>query len=96
MACYDDGSCVFTTAIHDFVNASTSIYPNPANTSVNILSGISKINTISISSLNGQEMMNIEVNAKQIKINTTNLSQGLYIIDIKSKNTSIKRKLVIK
>ena len=95
-ACYDDNSCVYTTDIHNFVDASTKMYPNPASKSVNIVSSISKINSVSISSLNGQELINIDVNTKQIEINTSNLSKGLYIIDIKSNDTSIIRKLIIK
>ena len=39
--------------------------------------------------------MDTEVNANQIKLNTSNLSSGVYIIDIKSKDISIKRKLII-
>ena len=36
-----------------------------------------------------------KVNANQIKLNTSTLSKGVYIVDIKSKDTSIKRKLII-
>ena len=39
--------------------------------------------------------MNTNVDANQIKINTSSLSNGLYIVDIKSNNTSVKRKLII-
>ena len=39
--------------------------------------------------------LNTEVNANQIRLNVSTLAKGVYIIDIKSKDTSIKRKLII-
>jgi hypothetical protein len=84
-----------TTGINEVIDASTEIYPNPANNSLNIVSYAAGINTISIYNINGQEVLNTEVNANQIRLNTSNLSSGIYIIDIKSNKTTIKRKLVI-
>ena len=81
--------------LNEVIDASTEIYPNPANNSLNIVSYAVGINTISIYNLNGQEVLNTEVNANQIRLNTSNLSNGAYIIDIKSNNTSVKRKLII-
>ena len=50
---------------------------------------------ISIFNLKGQEILNTTVNANQIRINTSSLSKAVYIVDIKSNNHSVKRKLVI-
>ncbi len=83
------------TNINDIIESSTEIYPNPSNNSFNVVSYASKINTISIFNLNGQEVLNSTVNANKIRINTSQLAKGTYIIDIKSNNTSIKRKLMI-
>ena len=83
------------TAINEVIDASTEIYPNPTKNSLNIVSYAVGINTVSIYNLNGQEVLNTKVNANQIKLNTSNLANGVYIIDIKSNNTSIKRKLII-
>ena len=44
---------------------------------------------------NCQLVLANEVNANQIRLNTSTLSKGVYIIDIKSKDTSKKRKLII-
>ena len=71
------------------------MYPNPAKQSLNIVSYAAGINSISIFNLNGQEILNTTVNANQIRINTSSLSNGVYIVDIKSNNHSVKRKLVI-
>lgn len=77
------------------MDASTEIYPNPANNFLNISNNSISINTISIYNLRGQEILNTIVNANQIKVNTSNLANGLYIVDVKSDNSSIKRKLII-
>jgi len=81
--------------MNEVIDASTEIYPNPANNSLNIVSYAVGINSVRIYNLNGQEVLNTIVNANQIKINTSSLANGIYIIDIKSNNTSVKRKLII-
>jgi hypothetical protein len=81
--------------INEVIDASTEIYPNPANNSLNIVSYAAGIENIHIYSINGQLVLANEVNANQIRLNTSTLSKGVYIVDIKSKNTSIKRKLII-
>ena len=63
--------------------------------SLNIVNYATEINNVIIYNLNGQEVLNKKVNANQIKLNTSNIQKGLYIVNIKSKNASIKRKLVI-
>lgn len=83
------------TSINQVIDSSTEIYPNPTNNSLNIVSYATNINSISIYNLNGQEVLNTNVNANQIRLNTSQLDKGTYIIDIKSNNTSIKRKLMI-
>ena len=84
-----------STGINEVIDASTEMYPNPANNSLNIVSYAAGINSVRIYNLNGQEVLNTSVNANQIKINTSSLTNGLYIVDIKSNNTSVKRKLII-
>ena len=83
------------TDISEVINSSTEIGPNPANNSLNIVSYAVGINTVSIYNLNGQEVLNTQVNANQIRLNTSDLANGVYIVDIKSNNTSVKRKLII-
>ena len=84
-----------TTGIADVIESSTEMYPNPAKNSLNIVSYAAGINSISIFNLNGQEVLNTTVNANQIRINTSSLANGVYIVDIKSNNNSVKRKLVV-
>ena len=97
VTCSDANACItlISTGINEVIDASTEIYPNPANSFLNIVSNSISINTIAIYNLHGQEVLNTTVNANQIKINTTNLVNGIYIVDIKTDNTSVKRKLII-
>lgn len=71
------------------------IYPNPSNHSLNIVASTSKINSISIFNLNGQEIFTSEANANQIRINTSSLANGIYMIDIKTNDTSFRKKIII-
>ena len=82
-------------SVNELVAQTTEIYPNPANNVLNIVSYTVGINSISIFNLNGQEVLNTNVNANQIRLNTSSLANGVYIVDIKSNNNSVKRKLVI-
>ena len=83
------------SGINNIEDALVDLYPNPANNVLNIVSNAAGINSVKIYNLNGQEVLNTEVNTNQIKINTSSLATGLYIVDINSKDISIKRKLII-
>ena len=85
-----------STSLHEIIDASTKIYPNPATNNLNVINYASNISEISIINLNGDEVLNSLVNNQQKKINISQLAKGIYIIDIKTDKTSIKRKLVIK
>ena len=84
-----------STDISEVINSSTEIYPNPAKNALNIVSYAVNINTLSVYDLNGKEVLKKDVNANQIRINTSELSAGVYIIDITSNNNSVKKKLII-
>ena len=82
-------------SVNELIAQTTEIYPNPANNVLNIVSYTVGIENIYIYNTNGQLVLANEVNANQIRLNTSTLSKGMYIVDIKSKDTSIKRKLII-
>jgi hypothetical protein len=77
------------------INNSTKIYPNPANNFLNIVSLKTGISSVEIYNLNGQLVLNKEVNNNQKTINISSLEGGIYIVDILSENTSVKRKLIV-
>ena len=60
-----------------------------------MVSYAAKINTIEIYNIHGQIVYSKEVNANAIKINTTTLSNGVYIMNINSDKATITRKLIV-
>jgi hypothetical protein len=82
-------------SINELIAQTTEIYPNPANNVLNIVSYTVGIDKINIYNLNGQLVLNKEVNNNQKTLNISSLESGIYIVDILSENTSVKRKLVI-
>jgi hypothetical protein len=97
VTCSDANACLtlIETSINEVIEASTKIYPNPAKNSINITCNTTVINSISISSINGKNVLNTIVNAKEIKLDISKLAKGVYIVNINSNDTSIKRELVI-
>jgi len=82
-------------SVDEKINNSTNIYPNPANNFLNIVSLKSGISSVEIYNLNGQLVLKKEINNNQQTINIRSLESGIYIVDILSENTSVKRKLII-
>ena len=72
-----------------------SIYPNPAN---NLLSVTSRtpINQLNIYNLNGRLIMNKKIeNTLETQFKVSNLSKGIYLLEIKSGNKKHFQKLII-
>jgi len=57
------------------------LYPNPVNAIINFKSAL-KINKINIYNLIGQKMGNYNFNTTEGKINVSNLTQGLYLLEV--------------
>ena len=97
VTCSDPNACItlITTGISEVVSISTEIYPNPTNNTLNIISNSVSINNISIYNLHNQEVYKSNVNANKIKLDVSTLARGVYIIDIKSNLTSVKKKLIV-
>jgi hypothetical protein len=86
---------IMQTSIEEVIDFSTKIYPNPTIDKVNVVSYAAAINSIEMYNIHGQVVYNKEVNANAIKINTTTLSNGIYIMNIRSDKATITRKLII-
>ena len=97
VTCSDPAACItlIPTGLNEVIDASTEIYPNPANNILTIVSHTIEIKNINIYNLNGQLVLNKKLNNNHNTINVSSLETGIYIIDILSENTSVKRKLVI-
>ena len=97
VTCSDPAACLtlILSGVNEVIDASTEIYPNPANNVLTIVSHSVGIENIYIYNTTGQVVLTNEVHANQIRLNVSILSKGIYIVDIRSKDTSIKRKLII-
>lgn len=75
------------------VDVQISVYPNPAQSILNINTGYLKFEKATIYNLQGQVMSNIkQVTAQGIDI--SDLANGYYIIEIVTKDTTVKRSWV--
>ena len=79
------------TGIKNRENAGISISPNPAKSTL-FISGITRNSIIAVFDLNGQMLMNKQIDGNYIDIST--LAKGIYTLKISDKNGVTTRKLV--
>ncbi len=78
------------------INSGIKVYPNPVNENLNFVSE-NKINSIEIFDLTGKSItLQTEINNKSIRINVSNLRQGIYFYKIIDNKGNIKTKKFIK
>ncbi|HEX8270037.1 MAG TPA: T9SS type A sorting domain-containing protein [Flavobacterium sp.] len=85
-------------AVPNFLGSEMTVYPNPANSAVNVSmrSSADLIQTILITDLLGKQIIDTQVNASDATIDVSSLSKGLYIIQINTdSNNRQVRKLII-
>lgn len=86
-------------SVDDFtqVDVELILYPNPASTFVNIkMSDNSEINNIEINNLIGKRVLFEKTdNDRNLQINISNLSKGVYFIRTKTEHKIISKKLII-
>ncbi len=68
-----------------------SVYPNPANNRLQVISGSSKIILISIFDLQGKEM----IKTKEKEIDISNLQEGFYFARVKTSEGIFTKKIII-
>jgi len=72
------------------------MYPNPANTYVNITQGTELIRHITIYNIVGKTVVKLSnTNSKDIKIPTYSLANGLYYVEIRTPGAVYREKLVV-
>lgn len=82
-------------SVHNVIDHSTNIYPNPVKNNITITNSNFIINSVELYNISGKKVRSEIVNSMQTNLNVSGLEKGIYIMNIKSKDTSIKRKLVI-
>ena len=76
------------------VENNVSVYPNPANTVVNVNAN-ANINNIEIYSISGQKVGDFTANGTQAAISTDNMSTGLYLMKINTENGVVNQKFAV-
>jgi len=94
----DEVAISFTTeeavAVNNILSESVKIFPNPAVDMLFIQLPV-KESQITIFDLTGKRDAHTHALESNVSINISNLAEGLYYIEIKSKNSQIARKLLI-
>jgi len=83
------------TNLNEKENSGITIFPNPATNFVNIKSQHS-INQISILNNLGQMVFEGDFESNSVQVNTSGFNKGIYIIQVKTLEGIVVRKLVIK
>ncbi|MBT6013727.1 MAG: T9SS type A sorting domain-containing protein [Flavobacteriales bacterium] len=82
-------------SVNNVVDYSTNIFPNPAKNNITITNSNFVINSVEIYNIAGQLVKSENVNSMKANLNVSNLDKGIYILEISSDKTSIKRKLIV-
>ena len=84
-----------TLSVENFEASSFSIFPNPANNILNI-EGEIVIKSVTVYDINGRLLNTITSKSKKAKLDVSNLSQGLYFLEIISGNKKESLKFIKK
>lgn len=90
----DDITFSAILGVDEFQSANFKVYPNPATDTWTIKSQNSLINSMELIDIQGKQVMLLKPNALEMKVDTANLSQGIYIARINSGNGVETLKLV--
>lgn len=82
-------------SVYNVMDHSTKIYPNPAKNNITITNSNFVINSVELYNISGQKVKSKIINSMQTNLNLSGLEKGIYILNINSNDTSIKRKVVI-
>ena len=81
--------------IEDVDNASISLYPNPASSTVT-LTGIAGMATVTVVDMNGRVSGEWTVNDGTLTIDVTSMAQGAYFVRIVGEQVNAIRKLIVR
>jgi hypothetical protein len=91
----DGGQPEMLTGIQQYSMDELTIYPNPATDEVNIATG-SALRSVKIMNNMGQLVYNSPADGFTLKVNASNLIQGIYFIEVETENSKFIEKLVIR
>lgn len=82
-------------SVHNVIDHSTNMYPNPTKNNITITNSNFVINSVELYNISGQKVKSEIVNSMQTNLNVSDLKKGIYIMNIKANDTFIKRKVII-
>ena len=90
------GSCTLGVYKEDILNNKIVAYPNPVHNIINIVNGDNlNIKSVIISDLNGRVVkQDIFNNVSNISLNVSDLSSGIYLMNINTNEGSIVKKII--
>ena len=83
------------SSVNNVVDFTTNIYPNPAKNNITIENSNFVITNIKIYNITSQLVRTENVNSMSTNLNISDLKTGIYILEIHTNETSIRRKLII-
>ena len=82
-------------SVNNVVDFTTNIYPNPAKNNITIENSNFVITNIKIYNITSQLVRTENVNSMSTNLNISDLKTGIYILELHTNETSIRRKLII-
>jgi hypothetical protein len=80
----------------NIASSSLKIYPNPVHSGfINLINDAETINRVLLFNLNGQVMKDVMINSRTVRINVSDLQNGIYILRIALENETINQKIII-
>ena len=94
-----DGKFSYSLVVMIQVNNSNAplVYPNPARTFINIVQSAERVNFVSVYNISGKAVIRFSSKGSEntIHISTSNLSKGVYLVEITTSSNVYHEKLLI-
>lgn len=75
---------------------SFSVYPTVVSNQVFNVSGKSKISSVEVYNIAGQQVLKLAPNATSVEVNTSKLVPGTYIVNVTGDQTKLSKKIIVK
>ena len=75
---------------------SVSVYPNPANESITVLTDGLNMTKVELMNIAGQIISSTEVNSTLVKVDVSTVSSGVYFVKVFSAEGTAVKQLIIK
>ncbi|MFK7784553.1 MAG: T9SS type A sorting domain-containing protein [Crocinitomicaceae bacterium] len=99
--CVDTSNCATVSTIgldEELLDASIQVYPNPAVSVINIVSGDAPIMSYSVLDMNGREVIQkiLNTNETELELSLESLSEGTYIVEVNTTKGKVYKPFVKK